>query len=300
MTNKVCFVILHYGENKKITLNAIHSIKRLSFKGIVDIIVVCNGNKFNINADVGSLADVLVLEENRGFSVGNNKGYSFAKAKDDYDFILIINNDVIIKQMDFLEKLYSLYENKVFYVAGPDIYIPYLDFHASPISDDVHTKEGAEKDIVDSKQKIVEYNKIFSVKCLKTYVFETFVGRNILSRLSVIWRKIKRNNKSYTYEQENVVLQGACIIFSRDYIKVNDKAFEPEVFLYYEEDFLALKCRRNGWRTVYTNEMQVIHYHRGSSGFLGNSYREWCKKKIVHAEKVIESAKIFKEYMAMQ
>ena len=284
MKRKVCFIILHYGKNTDITMNVINSIKALENKECVDIVVVCNGREYNLNKNVAedqlSGVDIVVLEDNKGFSVGNNAGYVYAKKKDDYDFIIFVNNDIVIEQKDFIERLYHIYERNPFYVGGPDIYIPYTAYHSSPMEDKLLSLEDISQIIVKRRKAIQEYQRSFSLKVFKSYILDTFNGRNTFSCFFKVWRRIRKNNKKYEFEQQNVILQGACLIFSRDYISCNQKAFEPEVFLYFEEYYLARKCERNQWKTLYSNEIQVIHLHRGSSGLFGQTYREYCKKRI--------------------
>ena len=301
MYNKLCFVILHYGHNINLTLNAVFSIRKLESAELADIIIVCNGREYDIrllsDSNFLNSVDVIVLEKNTGFSAGNNAGYQYAKKKDDYDFIIFINNDVEIQQKKFINILYSVYERHNFYICGPDIYIPYKSYHASPISDRAATISKVMKYINDKSSMIIECGKIFSLKAFKFYLIEAFAGRDIFSGISKFWRKMKRNNAKFEEEQRNVVLQGACLIFSREYICCNEKAFVPEVFLYFEEDYLAERCRKNGWEMFYTNQLQVLHFHRGSSGLIGLNYRDYCKKKIDIDKIFIGEAKRYKEYI---
>ncbi len=280
MTNKVCFIILHYGENKEITKKAIKAIKSLSFDGAVDIIVVCNGKKYDISEEINTEVNTLVLENNEGFSKGNNVGYAYAKSKDDYDFMIIINNDIFIEQIDFISKLYNLYETHPFFVAGPDVYIPFKDKHTSPMSKEIPTPDEIEDIIQEQKNSLFEYEKSFSLKCFLSYISESYKNREKLFYLFRIRRKVDKKANNYRGFQENVILHGPCLIFSRDYISINKKAFDPEVFLYNEEFYLAYRCKKNNWRTIYSDELQVSHIHHGSTGITNLSYKKFCERKI--------------------
>ena len=296
MNNKVCFVILHYGNNIDITKNAIKSIETLDFTGTKDIVVVCNGKEYDISKELNQDIHTIVLPENKGFSVGNNTGYFYAKQKDTYDFILILNNDIVIEQKDFLTKLYDLYQKYPFFVAGPDVYTPYKDLHSSPLNDKLITEDADEMIRVKTQQNR-NLQKSFSLFCVKDYLLETFPNRQIFSRFSKFYRKLSKRNMNYDHLQENVVLQGSFLIFSKDYIEINDKAFEPEVFLYFEEEYLAIRCRDNNWKMIYFNELQVLHYHRGSANIIGLSYHDYCKKKIFINQQIIDSAEQYKSYL---
>ena len=300
MNNKVCFIILHYGPNIDLTEQAVDAAKKLDFDGNKDVVVVCNGKEYDITAQLSKKAKVIVLDKNEGFSKGNNAGYATAKADDDYDFMIIMNNDVVIEQADFLTKLYKNYARNPFYVAGPDIYTPFSDYHSSPMyknPPDINRINA----IINSKTALQnQLKKRVSISAYKDYLAETKKKSFAPHAITKLWRKIRNNNKNYLVEQKNVVLQGSCVIFSKDYIAYNDKAFEPEVFLYFEENYLCLKCRKNNWPVVYFNDLQVMHYHRGSSGLAKISYKEYCEKKIAITQRFIDSAVQYREYIATE
>ena len=297
MTNKVCFIILHYGDNKEITKKAIQFIKTLPFTGEVDIVVVCNGKKYDLSNEINSCAEILVLEKNEGFSKGNNFGYAYAKAKDNYDFIIIINNDVFIEQTDFLEKLYKLYAVHSFFVAGPDVYIPFKDIHTSPLRKEIPTVDQIKEDLKYLYKSRLEFEKYFTLKTFRSYISESYKNRDKFAFFFSLYRKIKKNNVDYKGIQENVVLHGSCLIFSRDYISINDKAFEPEVFLYTEEDYLTIRCKKNNWKIVYSDDLQVNHIEQASTGITNLSYRDFCQNKVKNIKVRIKANEQLKSYI---
>ena len=65
-------------------------------------------------------ATVIVNDENFGFARGNNVGYKYAKTLNP-DFMIIMNNDVVIRDEDFLIKIEQSFIESNFYVLGPDI-----------------------------------------------------------------------------------------------------------------------------------------------------------------------------------
>lgn len=295
MSDKLCFIILHYGDNYQLTTNAVNAIKQLEASDKADIVVVCNGEEFDIRKKVDTsilcAVDVIVLEENKGFSVGNNVGYAYAKNKDDYAFIVIMNNDVIIKQRDFISSMFRLYIEHPFHVCGPDIYTPYIAFHSNPLCDHVYSAVDLRKIIHKREMQKREFEKRFSLAAVKSYLLEGFAGRQLFAGFYKIWRKIKMNNCKFEIPASNVVLQGSCFIFSNDFIVENEKVFLPEVFLYFEEHYLAKRCKENKWIMYYSPELQVLHMHRGSSNLVGQSYRSYCQRKIQIEERFIAAAK---------
>ena len=62
----------------------------------------------------------------------------------------------------------------------------------------------------------------------------------------------------------DVGLQGACLIMSRDFICNENKAFDPEPFLYEEEVFLFYRCKKKGYRMVYDPSIAIRHEEAAS------------------------------------
>jgi GT2 family glycosyltransferase len=58
---------------------------------------------------------------------------------------------------------------------------------------------------------------------------------------------------------ENVVLHGACYIFSSKFIQKRKNCFCPDTFLYMEEDILHYECIQLGLNMVYSPEIKVKH-----------------------------------------
>lgn len=292
MPDRICFVILHYGDNVDLTINAVKSVQKLNGSERADIVVVCNGKNYNISkkADPKDLqsVDILLLDENKGFSAGNNVGYRYAKEKDNYAFMVVMNNDIVIEQKDFIDKVFSIYAAHPFYVCGPDVYIPYIGVHSNPMRNHVYSYQELDEFIALHERRNQEFAKKFSTVAFKFYLREGFSGRRLLSKIYEM--RARKRNTEYMVPAENVVLHGACFIFSNSFILKNEKAFEPEVFLYFEEDYLAKKCIENNWPMYYTPDLRVLHFHRGSSGLSGMKYREFCNKRIQINIKLIAGA----------
>lgn len=64
---------------------------------------------------------------------------------------------------------------------------------------------------------------------------------------------------SYEERHEQVVLLGACLIFSRKFIDRLQKAFEPETEFFYEEYILACRCGRGEMKLIYDPAIQARH-----------------------------------------
>ena len=110
----VCFVILHYMALDE-TILCVESI-RGCVEGEKKIIVVdnCspNGSIKGLEEKYKDAGDVDVLEtgENLGFAKGNNFGYAYAVREYSPDFVVVMNNDMEIRQKDFIGQIYRSFE----------------------------------------------------------------------------------------------------------------------------------------------------------------------------------------------
>ena len=134
---KVAFIILHY-QAIEMTIKCINSLYEIFDMSENFIVVVDNaspnksGNEL-VNKYINNNIKIIISPENLGFAKGNNIGYSYCTKELDFDFLIIMNNDIIISQKDFIEKIYKLYEQNHFDILGPDIYNPNLNYHQNPL-----------------------------------------------------------------------------------------------------------------------------------------------------------------------
>ncbi len=124
----VYIVILNWNGSED-TIELIESLKKISYNNY-KIIVVDNNS---LQEDIDNLLrrhyddiQLIINEENLGFSGGNNTGIKLSIEKG-ADFVLIINNDTIVKP-DFLDILVDKfnYDNQVGIVA------PRINFYNNP------------------------------------------------------------------------------------------------------------------------------------------------------------------------
>ena len=145
----VCFVILHYMALEE-TILCVESI-RGSVEGEKKIIVVdnCspNGSIKGLEEKYKDAGDVDVLEtgENLGFAKGNNFGYAYAVREYSPDFVVVMNNDMEIRQKDFIGQIYRSFEEYRFAVMGPDIYSTKKKYHQNPQTRKMPTRRDLEK-----------------------------------------------------------------------------------------------------------------------------------------------------------
>lgn len=225
----------------------------------ISIIIVDNGSK---NGS-GELLEkyysgiesvhVLQLEENQGFAKGNNAGYSYALSNFEPDFVVVMNNDVLIEDVSFLAKITKEYNASAFAVLGPDIYSPKADTHQSPIHLHPISIDEACK---ERNAAVVEYERTSFWRYYYRHITWNIKLQLGLAKRS---RTVPGKNENYLQPHTGCVLHGACYIFSRDFFNKRKYAFNPSTFLFVEEHILAFECQRDGLVMRYTPNISVTH-----------------------------------------
>lgn len=191
---------------------------------------------------------VLLNKTNEGFARGNNVGYRYLLDNHDPDYIIVMNNDVLVEQNEFLLLIDRVYQEEKYAVLGPDIFSPNAGIHQNP----AHAKGFSLEEV---SRLHANYVKVCS--CPVYYFYRRRVKQFVMKKL------LKKNNvphnADYVTAAVNPVLHGACYIFSRDYFAVRDTCFNPNTFLYFEEDILHYECGCLGLKIVYSPMLQVKH-----------------------------------------
>jgi GT2 family glycosyltransferase len=277
-TRVVAFVVLHY-LTEALTRKCIDSILRLSHESkgyFIRIVVVDN------HSDNGSLEKLqgvygrdnpsihfIENNSNLGFSRANNIGYKYATSKWNPDFVIIANNDIEIEQQDFMNELYQVDSDQSAYVIGPDIFCRRLGFHQNPIpgTPSIRRAQQHYNDIANAQGNAGSVRSVrdfFRRVAYRIPGIRDMLSRRATKRFLTAQRAFDGWRQSRT---SNIVLQGACLIFTRNFISTGEAPFSPETFLYEEENILAWRFRQNGWPILYTPRLQIIHYNDGATDF---------------------------------
>lgn len=135
MTKSTAIIVLHYGDINN-TLRCLKSLEKLPEKNYLKVYIVDNGTKkitAKLIKDFQFNKTLLVNKKNLGYAGGNNTGIKNA-LKENYDYILLLNNDTIVepKIIQELKKpltnsqhgitgciiTYDNGENKIWYAGG--------------------------------------------------------------------------------------------------------------------------------------------------------------------------------------
>lgn len=115
---KTVIVILNY-QTWRETIECIQSIEQSQMKEVVDIVIVDNAST---NSSVKKLHEhyrgcekihIICSEKNDGFARGNNVGIKYAKEKLHADFVLCLNNDTLMIEDDYLQKMLRAYKKGI-------------------------------------------------------------------------------------------------------------------------------------------------------------------------------------------
>ena len=275
----VSFIILHY-KNLGDTCECIKSINKLPFKD-KSIIVVDNNslNKEEENELKKYTEDLILLDKNYGFANGNNRGCEYAIKKYKPDFLIVINNDTVINQNDFIDRIYEDYKKYEFDILGPKIITNNGDsvnpFYAYETLDVINER------INYSKKLIKIYKNVILRNLLKIYV----------KTKRLFKKNIVRENGKET--KLNVALHGCALIFSKKYYKRYKDVFYKGTFLYHEEEFLNYRKNRDNLITLYDKDLEIFHKEGSSLNVSFNG--DYYKKMIFRNEEIVKSLTRLKE-----
>jgi hypothetical protein len=196
---KIFIIILHY-QNWDDTNECLNSLKKLDYDNF-ETIVIDND------------------KENRGFAGGNNLGIRQALEKG-ADYILLLNNDTIINQPDFLKKL-------------------------------VKAGERNKKTLPTGRQVGILGPVIYEHRTDKIH----FAGGKI-NWLYTKGRHITRNSEQRTVNTDYIT--GCCLLIKREVIE-KIGLMPEDYFLYFEDVEWCLKARRKGFECLVVPESKIWH-----------------------------------------
>lgn len=185
-------------------------------------------------------ADYLRIE-NKGYSFGNNFGIEYALKTYSFEYLVVSNPDIVIKNMPL--NVIKHYKNCVL---GPKII-----------------------NLRKKNQNPMYYRNCvcsswFIYKGLKTntkivFFFGLFLNK-ILKKLHCLFNLFKKSIEVYQ-------LHGSFIIFHKNVLKKNYPVFDNNMFLFAEESCLAFVLKQNSIKSFYDKRIEVAHKEDGSMKF---------------------------------
>lgn len=205
----------------------------------VDVVVVDNGSTDGsveyLKKKTSPRITSLFNKKNLGFVGGNNKGVKFSLEKG-YQYIMLLNNDVLVKDKFWESMIKFMEDNKRVGVVGPKIYFaPGYEFHKSR-----YQKKDLGKVIWYAGGKI-DWQNVYGVHL---GVDEVDVGQ---------WNK--------TAEVDFV--SGCCLMARAKVWQEN--LLDEKLYLYYEDSDFCVKAKKRGWGVYYHPTSSIWHINAGSS-----------------------------------
>lgn len=247
--DQVSFIILHY-KNIDDTIECLEYLNK-NFNGSHYIVVDNNTlNDIDEKKINKYTFDVIKLSNNMGFAKANNIGINYAKNKYNSNYYVVMNNDVIINDKNFIDAIDKDYKKYDFDLLGTRIESPTgQSVNPFPVIKD---RNMLEYEIKKCKKLIKIYNSQLLTSLMNTYIY-----------IKHVLKKPKNPLNSEKLEF-NVALHGCCIIFSKKYLEKFDYAFYNETFLFHEEEFLYQRLIKNNLISVYDPNITIFH-KEGSS-----------------------------------
>lgn len=222
---KLTVSIVTYNAGEDIR-RCLQSLKAQTFKNF-DVIIVDNASKDQTVATVKEVyleSDIYQLKENVGFGAGHNIAISHSQN----DWILILNQDVVLRS-DALQKLISHAEKDDLASVGPCLY---------------RAKDEKEIDTT-GLEKTWYYN-----------VSDRGAGKKVKASSGYVWG----NSGSCVLLRKKALDDIAYQRKDRNYPEYFDENF----FMYKEDVDLAARLQRKGWKAWY--ESEAIGYHNRTGG----------------------------------
>ena len=282
------FVILHYLVDEA-TERCISSI-RSSCKAYNYAIVVVDNNSSNGSYELllskyEKDDDIVFIhnEENMGFARGNNIGYEYRKNKLKCDYIVTINNDARVIDVNIIPKAVKDYECTKCGVIGPCI-----------LSEKTHKSQNPIYYICNTEERVRKMRHYISVHLPLLYLR---IDAPITKAKRKAFTLLKKQNIPFEQmtNDEEYKLHGSCLIFTPAFLRIFNEPFDSRTFLYLEEDILFLRCKKNGLTMLYDPDIAVVHEEDVSTDYqVKNDDR---MKRIRYLKNQRESLKVLSEYI---
>ncbi len=245
---KVAIVTVNYN-GKKNTLEFLESLKKLTRLpdgqaydfGQLTIIVVDNAST---DGSVGAFktqypkVEILQNGSNKGFAGGYNRGIEYACLWG-ADYILIINNDTLIKDRNLVQELIKTAES---------------DSKIGLVSPKIYFEKGYE--FHKDKYSLTDLGRVIWFAG----------GRFDWNNIGSVHRGIDEVDLGqYDGMEEQDIISGACVLIKKEVIE-KIGGFDEKYFLYFEDSDLVKRAHQHGFKTYYNGKVSIYHKVSQSTG----------------------------------
>lgn len=246
----ITIVLLNFNGEKD-TIECLKSIKKLETDGFALLtIVVDNGSekKFRVQSSEFRVGELKIIhnDKNLGFSGGNNVGIRYAFKKN-ADYILILNNDTVVDKSLVLELLKLAQSDESIGIVVPKIYFAKgFEFHKDRYN------ESEQGRVIWYAGGIMDWKNVIGVH---RGVDEVDRGQ-------------------YEKVIETDFASGCCMFVKREVFE-RVGMFDEKYFLYYEDNDLSQRAKREGFKIIYSPKAVLWHKNAGSAGGSGSSLQDY-------------------------
>jgi len=261
----VAIVVLNW-QQPELSIDTIESLKKIKHSGFsYHIFLVDNGSKDDCvkvlkqKYDKDKQVTLILLPTNLGFAAGNNFGIKTALKKK-LDYILLINNDVLVDPNFLQELLKPFPKNPKLGASSPKIYFaPGFEFHK-----DRYSKSEIGKVIWSAGGK-VDWNNVYANN----------VGLDEVDRGQY-------NTPRYDLE----FTSNCCILVKSEIIKKTGLMSE-DYFMYCEDGDFCQQIKQHGYQIGYQPTSIIWHLNSGSSQAGGGPFHDYflTRNRLIFASK---------------
>ena len=222
---KTGIVILNYNDYEN-TLKMVEQIK--DYKCLEKIVIVDNASTDNsqeklLKLEKGNIK-VIRAKENKGYASGNNLGLNYLEKETSCELVIIANPDIEVQESVIEKLILDMKVHQELSFLGP---------------------------------KVLEFGTISRGWKLPKYSDEVLSTINGLARIA---KKRLRYKKNYYRDSiTKVEVIHGCFFVARlkDFKKIG--YFDPNTFLYYEENIIGNKARKNHLYSAVDTSVGVVH-----------------------------------------
>jgi GT2 family glycosyltransferase len=247
-TAPIKYIIVDNGSSKKDSVICIDKFLKKSFHDKYKCII--EGDK----TDKLTYVTFLISKTNDGYAEGNNKGLRLANIDDEIENILILNNDILFVQDIIPELLNSLKSLDKAAIVSPLLY-----------------KKGLKE--LDYTCARLDY------KCSYVFFQYLFLYIDFFKILSFYMKKqcfLINNPKLLNHRYVEIEMpSGSCMLMNKKFF-YNIGFFDPNTFLYFEENILFQKIRNKGYKNYLISNLKCIHLGASSSKTVPSLFTMKC------------------------
>ncbi|MEK7159984.1 MAG: glycosyltransferase family 2 protein [Patescibacteria group bacterium] len=245
---KKVFVTMISFNNNKATfecLDSLEKIKKDGFKMIVVVVDNASVDKFVANKKYKNFdLEILRSEENLGFTGGQNLGIKHA-LKEGADYIVILNNDVIVDE-GLIGQLLTAFKQDVGIVAPKIYFAKGYEFHKDRYKD-------------NEKGRVI------------WYAGGVIDWKNVLGKHRGV-DEVDLGQFEEVYEPDTAT--GCCMMVRKEVFEKTG-FLDDKYFLYYEDADFSLRVKRNGFKIVYQPKAMLWHKNAASAGGSGSPLQDY-------------------------